>query len=326
MTSKLKQLHIDKQGFTFIEILIVLTILGFVLAMAAPRFAGMTAQATDTAGRMDEAKLIKYITAFVQDHGKYPAGLINVVSTDASSGQFLKPEVSDQDPDNGMEVISFGADLRCRFRVHYLNQAEADELKSLGIVHVYNLNSRYDDHVATPSPVMEKVGPGTAVLMIGGGDSDNSGIIAPSEVDTLEAGWGERDLNFCMVFGLGPESDLIKKGYIVNASLCPHGITAPRNFDYAWYSLVLPRLSATSNRLKTDDPLTGGEFTTYALETAFGADAGELIQAKTRTTNLYQTQDPALFTVINAIGEKFHPTSGAGYWGIDFNRDGNIGS
>ena len=316
----------SNKGFTLLEILVVLTILGFVMAMAAPRFAGIAGQASDTAGRMNEARLIKYITAFQQDYGSYPAGLINLVSTDRVSGQFLKPEVSDQDPDNGMEVLSYSADQRCRFRVHYLDAAEAAELRDMGIVHVYNLNSKYDSSVANPSPVMEKVGAGTAVLMIGGGDTNNNGVIEASETDTDEPGWGENDLNFCMIFGLGPESDLIKKGYIANGSTCPHWFSDPRNFDYAWYSLVLPRLSATSARLEADQPLgADGLFTSYALETDASMASAELARVKTRSVNLYQAQDPAFFTVINSIGEKFHPSSGAGFWGIDFDADGDIG-
>ena len=317
---------INKKGFTLLEILVVLTILGFTIVMTAPRFAGVTTRATDTAGRMNEARLIKYITVFHQDHGNYPAGLINIVSTDRVSGQFYKPQVSDQDPDTGMEVLAHAADLRCRFRVHYLDNAEAKELRDLGIVHVYNLNSRHDTSVANPSPVMQKVGAGTAVLIIGGGDSDNSGTIEPSETDSVEPGWGEKDLNFCMVFGLGPESDLIKKGYIVNGSLCPHGTVEPRNYDYAWYSLVLPRLSATAARLEADDPLgASGTFTAFAMDTPMAAASGALTLVRSRTSDLYQAQDPTFFTVINSIGEKFHPSSGNGFWGIDFDGDGDIG-
>jgi prepilin-type N-terminal cleavage/methylation domain-containing protein len=217
----------DSNGFSLLELLVVLGILGFAAAMVAPRFAGITAEAVDTAGRMNEARLIKYITAFLQDHDNYPNGLINLVSTDSVSGQFFKPEVSDQDPDNGREVLSYTADLRCRFRIHYLNAAEAAELRDLGIVHVYNLNSKYDGNVANPSPVMERVDAGIAVLMIGGGDSDDDGSIDASEVDMDEPGWGENDLNFCMVFGLGPESDLIKRGYIFNAWSAPTGSASP---------------------------------------------------------------------------------------------------
>ncbi|MCG8550772.1 MAG: prepilin-type N-terminal cleavage/methylation domain-containing protein, partial [Desulfobacterales bacterium] len=90
----------DNKGVSLLELLVVLSILGFAAAIVAPRFAGITAEAVDTAGRMNEARLIKYITTFLQDHGNYPTGLVNLVSTDRLSGQFFKPEVSDQDPDN----------------------------------------------------------------------------------------------------------------------------------------------------------------------------------------------------------------------------------
>ena len=322
---RLNKLSFGSAGFTLMEVLIVLSILGFIMAMSAPRFAGITAEAMNTAGRMNEAKLIKFITAYFQDTGKYPGGLINIVSTDQDSGEYLKPEVSDQDPDNGMEVLAYDFDQRCRLVVHYLDEDEAQELRAMGIVHVYNLNSAYDSTVSNPSPVMEKVDAGTAVLMIGGGDSDNDGSIDASEVDTDEPGWGENDLNFCIVFGLGPENDLINQGYLFNASTCPHGIFGQRNFDYAWYSLVLPRLSATSNRLETDNPLSSDIFTSFAMDSSTSATVADLSLAKAREINLYEAQSPAFFTVINSIGEKFHPSSGAGFWGIDFDSDGDIG-
>ncbi len=62
-----------------------------------------------------------------------------------------------------------------------------------------------------------------------------------------------------------------------------------------------------------------------AMESASGAEATGLSLAKVRETHLYQAQDLSFFTVINSIGEKFHPSSGSRFWGIDFDADGDIG-
>jgi prepilin-type N-terminal cleavage/methylation domain-containing protein len=320
-----KKAPAGSRGFTLLEILVVLGITGFLIAMAAPRFAGFTAQASDTTGRTDEARLIGQVTCFRQDSGHYPGGLINVVSRDEGTGEYLKPMVSDQDPDTGVEVLSLGADQRCRFRLHYLSDAEAAELRSLGIIHVYNLNSRHDRNIVSKGPVLQKVDAGTAMLMIGGGDSDGDGIISAPETDVTEPGWGAKDLQFRLVLGLGPESDLVQRGYVFNAPACPAATTRPVNYDYKWYSLVLPRLSATRARLLAHDPLGGGSHTAYHLDSRSRAAAAALDLVKQRAVNLYESQDPAFFTIINSEGEEFHPSEAEGYWGLDFNGDGHVG-
>jgi type II secretory pathway pseudopilin PulG len=73
----MKKQNNNQQRFTLIKILVVLAILGFIMAMATARFRGISAQAIETAGRTNEAKLTKFITAHTQDHGKYPGILIN---------------------------------------------------------------------------------------------------------------------------------------------------------------------------------------------------------------------------------------------------------
>lgn len=315
----------NKNGFTLLEIVMSLAILGFIMSLVVARFGGIPARALETTGKTNEARLTNFISAYIRDHGKYPGGLINIVSTDIASGKLLKPMVSDQDPDSGMEVISFESDSRCRFGIHYLNDAEAAELRGMGIGHLYNLNSRYDRNVADKAPSMEEVDAGTAVLMIGGGDSDDDGIIAAAEVNTSEEGWGENDLNFCMVFGLGNESDLVKNGYISNIAFCPLSTIALKDHAYKRYSIVIPRLKATSARLRKDNPYGMAKFKTFKLKTPLSADAASLALVTRREVDLYEFQPAWFFSILDSYGKRFHPLGGEGFWGVDFDGDGDVG-
>ncbi|WP_319406551.1 type II secretion system protein [uncultured Desulfosarcina sp.] len=221
MTTKTKRLFRNRSGFTLLEVLVVLTILGFVMAMASTRFGGITRESLATMTQQNMTDLINYITADLQRNGKYPSGMINIVSVDSSAGTYHKPMVSDRNPDNEPEVLGYDMDHRYRLFLHYLNESEAAELRSLGVVNIYNYNSPNDRNVATGSPFMDKVAAGVAVLMTGGGDADNDGTIVSAEVDTAESDRRHPDELFRILFGLGPETSLIKNGLVLNASTCP---------------------------------------------------------------------------------------------------------
>lgn len=310
-------------GFTLLELLAVLTIMGFLLAMVAPRLAGISAQGLYTVTQTNMDRLVDLITADLQKSGKYPTGMINIVSVDGGTGVFHKPMISDQDPDTGYEVLSHNMDQRHRFFLHYLSPAEAAELRALGVVHVYNYNSPFDRNVVPASPSMEPVDAGVAVLMTAGGDSDNDGVIEASETDQTERDRSHPDEMFRLVFGLGPETSLIQRGLIHGASTCPESGLAPINYEWKWYSLLLPRLKATQDRLRVDNPLGApdGLLTAYAVEGMPAAAA--LATAARREVDAYAAQNKAFFAVLDSEGA-VTPTVDMTGWGIDFNADGDI--
>jgi len=315
-------------GFTLLEVLVVLAVMGFVIAMVGSRFGGIVRESQATVTQQDLTDMVGYVTVNLQNSGKYPAGMVNLVSVD-SGGTYHRPMVSDQNPDNGIEVLSYALNSRHRLCVHYLNAAEAAELHSLGAVYVYNYNSPADRDV-TPAAYMDKVvvseaAAGMAVLMTGGGDSDGDGAIAAGEVDTAETGRSHPDEIFRILFGLGPETTLVTNDVVHNAATYP-GSSPPLNYAWNYYSLLLPRLLATQQRLNQDDPLAGtsaagGDVTAYTV--AGDADAADLATARTRTVNVYDRQPEAFFTVMDAEGAT-RPNGETVDWGIDFNGDGAV--
>lgn len=289
LTQKAKQrLQLNSKGFTLLEILVVLTIMGFLIAMVAPRLAGVSNSASGTVCDTNKNRARTYMSAFYEMYDRYPNHLTNMVMTDGATlndanttdGAYQVPYCSDDDPDNGPEVINKGHNKMYRFMIHRLNQAEADELISLGITEVYNLNDYAADAdglngaaatgrhngatasdgdrvsnwgnvaaVTNQRPSMEAcpIEPGVGVIMSGAGVSATTGDAFT--VTQSERGWAEEDIFGRIIFALGPESELVSSGVVTNAAHCPGSIQNADNFTYGAYYLVLPRLSATAARM-----------------------------------------------------------------------------
>src|SRR3974390_1689395 len=60
------------RGFTLIEILVVVTILGILAALIVPRFVGRTDDARVVAAKQDIAQLMQALKIYRLDNGRYP--------------------------------------------------------------------------------------------------------------------------------------------------------------------------------------------------------------------------------------------------------------
>jgi prepilin-type N-terminal cleavage/methylation domain-containing protein len=129
-------------GFTLLEILVVLTIMGFLIAMVAPRLAGISSDAVDTVCDSNQNRQTTMMSAYFEKTNRMPDRLTNLVDR-TGAATFQLPAISDDDPQNGAESLAAEFNERNHFRIHYLNQDEVKELKKLGITTVFNLNA-YD--------------------------------------------------------------------------------------------------------------------------------------------------------------------------------------
>lgn len=258
----------NAKGFTLLEILVVLTVMGFLIAMVAPRLAGISNSAVDTVCDTNQNRTIQMAAAYFEKTGKFPNKLTNLVVTEgvdatAANNTYYTPSVSDDDPDNGQETLSSEFDERVKPTIHVLSSDEVDELADMGITKVFNLNS-YDNFttdgdkhnldggstkVATVAPPMLEVtlAEGMGVMMSGiGVTTGNDFKIYEGGVEL--SGYGEAEFLGRIVFGFGPENGLITSGLITNAAHCPGGIQNSDNITYNDYNLVVPRLQATVDR------------------------------------------------------------------------------
>jgi general secretion pathway protein G len=89
-----------QRGFTLVELLLVLVILGTLAAIVVPKMAGRTEQAKITAAQTQIANFGTVLDAFEVDNGYYPkgkGGLIDLIErprdADGWRGPYLKQEI-----------------------------------------------------------------------------------------------------------------------------------------------------------------------------------------------------------------------------------------
>ena len=350
---KFKKVNSQK-GFTLLEILVVMTIMGFLIAMVAPRLAGISGDAVDTVCDSNQNRMVTYMSSFFETTQSYPNKLTNLVMQDSAAAagvDYQIPVVSDQNPENGAEVFANELYSRNHFYIHYLDLDEAAELKDMGIVTVFNLNdySQIDDAIANPGNYLNDVGHiavgakvasmdtmtpalNVGVAMVGCG-IDNAGAWASA---TEERGWGEPGNFARIVFGMGPECGLITSGVISNAAHCPGGIQNADNVIYNDYILLLPRLATTTARMPAVAP-----FTIDNIDDATGIDcaaydeganlgipgayalAGNAELLKIREFDITEAQEGWQFATMCPEGHMY-PADDEEFWAVDIDDDGSI--
>lgn len=343
-------------GFTLLEILVVLTIMGFLIAMVAPRLAGISGDAVDTVCDSNQNRMISMMSGYFEKTNRYPNKLTNLVDQ-VDDDTYQMPAISDNDPDNGAETIATEFNDRNHFRIHYLNADEAKELKNLGIVSVFNLNA-YDAYNEDGSAIKDKysnvagenndvalavsvtknatmapVTPaaGVGVMMIGAG-IDNTGAW---NLHTEERGWGEGDFLARIVFGFGPENGLVTSGIVSNAAHCPGGIQNADNVTYNDYNIVLPRLDSTVKRfdgttmedIDNKDEIDGVQLLAVAYndDPAKGAtyditNNDENLKVRTFTLEAMESYQ---YATMCPEGHKF-PADDEEFWGLSLDGDATL--
>ena len=228
--NRVKGILAGKGGFTLLELIVVIAIMGFLVAAVAPRFAGIAGGTVDTVCDTNQQRLVTAIGAFTEKEHELPDNLISIAtgSIDTQGGVLLH---ENSEPQQGLLT----EDLvdRNNLSHHVLNEDEADKLREMGITKVRNIKG---DFVSVAS--------GTVVAIVG------DGAASPDATDiTLVTGgtFGEIDHLYRIVLGIGPKSELARKGYVSEAGLCPGGLQKEEVFNH--YLLVVPRMEATLARI-----------------------------------------------------------------------------
>lgn len=91
-----------RSGFTLVELLLVLVILGILAAIVIPKFSGRTEQAREQQAVTQISTFKTALDAFEIDTGSYPKGLIDLIQSprDAQNwrGPYLQSDTVPKDP------------------------------------------------------------------------------------------------------------------------------------------------------------------------------------------------------------------------------------
>lgn len=128
-----KTKNLKKSGFTLIEILVVLVIMGFLVAMVAPKLSSVVGGAVDTACDSNQERLRKVLNTYVSQNNAVPGGLTNLVVINDTMDTAAIPSESDGDKSNGAEFLSDEFTDRFKPQVWWLTAEEADELVGMGV-------------------------------------------------------------------------------------------------------------------------------------------------------------------------------------------------
>jgi prepilin-type N-terminal cleavage/methylation domain-containing protein len=259
-------------GFTLLEIVIVLTIIGFLLAMIAPRLGNIGTSAVQTIDESNIKDMRGYVMLYQQQKNRLPNKPITIVNS-RGSNDYQLPLIDDGDAENGPETIGYELNERCRLQLHILSKEEADEIKKMGIRkmavlndYVGSTNSEYvkDTEESDLKPQtfstgdegrpfnMVDVEEGLGVLMVGAGaDSQSAKIKAETERDDM---LGNPAWLYRIIVGIGKDSSLVSDGMVQNEGLSPAGMQNADYNTYNNYCMVLPRLKATVNRIAGGEP------------------------------------------------------------------------
>jgi prepilin-type N-terminal cleavage/methylation domain-containing protein len=296
-----------EQGFTLMEMLIVVMIMGFLVAMIAPRFTDMFSGAQRTLCKKDQQTVFNTLGTFVADTGSLPDNLTSIVNFDGTD--YGPP--SEYDGKNATtKALTDGNDVVKKFTMqnsmdlHILSAAEAKEIKDLGITTIrpFHQNGTTEDYYFGDE---REVAAGVGVLMIG---ASSTGPTAAMAASNYNGQWGlsadhhlvNPEMAYRIVLGLGPDNELVTSGHVDQAGIGLGEAKESKPFKYVYHSLVLPRLESTVDRV-----VDAGLPISIEVE---GYDAAGPSAVKTkgsRTIALNEVQDATNYGLLAVCGEKW---------------------
>ena len=261
-------------GFTLLEILVVLMIMGFLLAMVAPKLLGVFQDAEDTLCDTNIKDNKKYISLFEIQYSKLPDKMMVPAYLSQSGMTWYGPTEENLAAD-GNEVFTSAILERIRLMPHVLNADEIKEIvQDLGIREVVVLNNPDDTQAVAKTDiyggalplsgsvaessqfrVVDLTGDPIAVPLAGmkwpmiGGGYNGTAWANHADWAAVDGTIADPEWAYRLILGIGPDSELMHR-IIAAEGTCPSFERAAADDTmWGWYVVVLPRLGATVDKM-----------------------------------------------------------------------------
>ncbi|GAB7079107.1 type II secretion system protein [Megalodesulfovibrio paquesii] len=278
-------------GFTLMELLVVLVILGFLLGMVLPRLGSITDSAVDTVCDSNN-KGIRYFTKLYLDQkGRLPNNLTNLVHTDTTAAASTTTTTSGTETVDGIFIVAGGMTesdpvegtvgelhpdfvQRNGYGIRALQTGEAAELKTWGISTVRDYIGANEQPMASNT-----LADGDLVASVGGAMPATAADITTG----INSAAGNPFWYGRIMLGVSDVSSLVTEGFIQAAALCPGGIQNADTVKYNNYVLILPRTEAYVAAL--EDIATGTSTATRTVQEATDVDGDGVVETGEETAN-----------------------------------------
>ncbi len=255
MMKKTRKMFGTASGFTLLEMIVVLVIMGFMVAMIAPRFSTVGQEAVDTVCDTNNRGVRFALGRYQMRHyDGLPNNVISLVNQTAASTYVIPANGGTAEAPKSLadEFVERNTPM-----LHILSSGEADELiNAYGIDTALIWNNANDVTLHAGATPMQAVtiNPlgGMPVAMVGAGYNGSWQLNAAFPVGTSVSNGkphGNPYWLYRIMLGLGPDNSLVEENLLEGAALCPGGIQNAAVVDYNYYVMIVPRLAATVTRL-----------------------------------------------------------------------------
>lgn len=241
-----------QKGFTLLEIIIVIAIMGFLIAMLAMRLGGVGQDAETKVDETNLQRISDVVSVMVTNNKRLPNKMVSIVDFDGSS--YTIPSVGTVDSPGGVLNGDFANNND--LTVHILDASEAAALRNYGLTQVLVLDSTTTGPLAQAS-----VSAGLGVAMIGGGSAAGALSAVTAGDFILPEGI------YRIVMGVNNDCSLVDEGLISSAPTSPASTQNDDIYTYGYYNVILPRLQATVNRTLGTNSVTAVGNTTGQTKT-----------------------------------------------------------
>ena len=251
LSKKLRKLLKGTGGFTLLELIVVITLMGFLIAILAPRLANMTDVAVDMQCDNNKQRLTEIVSTFITMNNRLPDGLVSLAVKDTTDAWTISSD--DGNPANGPEFLSREMADNNNLGVLTVTEADTDLVEALidmGISKIYYYKDMGGTDPDAKWVLQDPIDLTAATFEVGlavvGYDGEFAAG-APALADGAK--YSNAGLIGRILLGVHSECELVENGMISNAGVYADAQRKTEYYKYGYYTIIMPRFEDQATAL-----------------------------------------------------------------------------